>query len=193
MPPQGAPAASTQQVVAKSDTLIIAFDGVGGDIRQVVLRKHFARGEATQPFTLMQEKVGHYFIAQTGLLGAGLPNHTSRWAPANTDIDLGNQEKVDVVFTNTETPGITVNKVYTLTRGSYVVDVRYDIKNTTDAVIQPKAYFSFYAMLIRPKARAPGVIRLLELRHLPVLRFIPSLKNFKKSVFQILRKTKRTT
>jgi len=186
----GAPSASTQQVIAKSDTLEIAFDSTGGDIRQVVLRKHFARGDATKPFTLMQEKVGHYFIAQTGLLGAGLPNHTSRWVPTRSSYELGNQEKIDITFSNTETPGVAVNKVYTLTRGSYVVDVRYDIKNTTDAVIQPKAYFQFLRDANPPEGESTGSNPFTGIATFTGPAVYTEVKKFQKVSFSDIEKNK---
>jgi YidC/Oxa1 family membrane protein insertase len=186
----GAPAASTSRVVAKSDTLDIQFDATGGDIREVVLRKHFARGDATRPFTLMQEKVGHYFIAQTGLLGTGLPNHTSRWTPSGTNFDLGSNEKLDVVFTNTDTPGVTVNKVYTLTRGSYVVDVRYEIKNATEAAIQPKAYFQFLRDANPPEGESTGSNPFTGIATFTGPAIYTELKKFQKVSFSDIEKNK---
>ncbi|MFN8696939.1 MAG: membrane protein insertase YidC [Burkholderiales bacterium] len=154
--PVAAPAPSANRVQVRTDTLNVELDAVGGDIRNVVLLKHFARGDATRPFTLMQEKVGHYFIAQTGLLGQGLPNHTNNWVPSGEKFDLGGGEKIEVVFTNTQTPGLTVNKVYTFKRGSYIVDVRYDIKNETGAAITPKAYFQFLRDANAPEGENSG-------------------------------------
>ncbi len=186
----GAPAASTQQVVAKSDTLDITFDATGGDIRQVVLRKHMARGDTSKPFVLMQEKVGHYFIAQTGLLGAGLPNHTSRWTSTSANVDIGSNDKMDVVFTNADTPGITVNKVYTLTRGSYVVDVRFDIKNTTNAPIQPKAYFQFLRDANPPEGESTGSNPFTGIATFTGPAVYTELKKFQKIAFSDIEKNK---
>ncbi len=157
-PTAAAPAASTQRVSVRTDMLDLDFDATGGDIRQAVLRKHFARGDNTKPFTLMQEKAGHYFIAQSGLLGPGLPNHTSKWtlAGSTNQFDLGNNESLSVVFTNADTAGITVNKVFTFTRGSYVVDVRYEIKNDSAAALAPKAYFQFLRDANAPEGESTG-------------------------------------
>jgi len=186
----GAPAASTQQIIAKSDILEIAFDSTGGDIRQVVLLKHFARGDAAKPFILMQEKVGHYFIVQTGLLGAGLPNHTSRWTPVASNFELGSKDKIDVTFTNTETPGVVVDKVYTLTRGSYVVDVRYDIKNATDAVIQPKAYFQFLRDANPPEGESTGNNPFTGIATFTGPAIYTEVKKFQKVSFSDIEKNK---
>jgi YidC/Oxa1 family membrane protein insertase len=154
--PVSAPQTSTKSVSVRTDTLSVDLDAVSGDIRSVVLLKHVARGDATRQFALMQEKVGHYFIAQSGLLGDGLPNHTSKWVASGDKFDLGGNEKIEVVFTNTDMPGVTVNKVFTFKRGSYVVDVRYDIKNDSGAPIAPKAYFQFLRDSNPPEGESSG-------------------------------------
>ncbi|MBC7622194.1 MAG: membrane protein insertase YidC [Aeromicrobium sp.] len=154
--PALAPAASTKSVSVRTDTLAVELDGVSGDIRNVVLLKHVARGDTTRQFALMQEKVGHYFIAQSGLLGDGLPNHTSKWVASGENFDLGGGEKTEVVFTNTDLPGVTVNKVFIFQRGSYVVDLRYDIKNDSAAPIAPKAYFQFLRDANPPEGESSG-------------------------------------
>lgn len=154
--PAIAPAASTKTVSVRTDTLAVELDANGGDIRNVVLLKQLARGDATQQFALLQDKVGHYFIAQTGLLGNGLPNHTSKWSAEGERFDLGGNDKLDVVFTNNDTPGVTVNKVFTFRRGSYIVDVRYDIKNDSQAALTPKAYFQFVRDANPPEGESSG-------------------------------------
>lgn len=136
--------------------LSVELDGSSGDVRSVVLLKHVARGDTTRQFALMQEKVGHYFIAQSGLLGEGLPNHTSKWVATGDKFDLGGNEKIEVVLTNNDAPGITVNKVFTFKRGSYVIDVRYDIKNDSGAPIAPKAYFQFLRDANPPEGESSG-------------------------------------
>ena len=154
--PAVAPAASTKTVSIRTDTLAVELDASGGDIRSVVLLKQLARGDTTRQFALLQDKVGHYFIAQTGLLGDGLPNHTSKWTAAGDRFDLGGNDKLDVVFTNNDTPGVTVNKVFTFKRGSYVIDVRYDIKNDSPAALTPKAYFQFVRDANPPEGESSG-------------------------------------
>ena len=151
----GAPK-TANKVVVNTDFLSVELDTQGGDIRSVVLLKHPANGDAKQAFTLMQEKVGAYFVAQSGLLGGGLPNHTAIWSASRDRYELGADEKLDVTLTNTDTPGIIVTKTYTFKRGSYVVDVRHDIKNESGAALQPKAYFQFLRDGNAPEGESTG-------------------------------------
>ncbi|MCY7388301.1 MAG: membrane protein insertase YidC, partial [Burkholderiales bacterium] len=68
----GVSAAKTaKRVLVKTDLLSVELDTHGGDIRTVTLLKHPAHGDAKHPFNLLQDKVGAYFVAQSGLLGQG--------------------------------------------------------------------------------------------------------------------------
>ncbi len=154
--PAAAPSAATKVVSVRTDLLAVDLDATAGDLRKVVLIKHTARGDATRPFALMHEKVGHYFIAQSGLLGDGLPNHTSKWVASGDRFDLGGSDKIEVAFTNHDAPGVTVTKVLTFRRGSYVIDVRYDVKNDSAAPLAPKAYFQFVRDANPPEGESSG-------------------------------------
>ncbi len=146
-PGNSAPVAGTpktaSRLTVKTDLLAVELDTQGGDIRSVALLKQAAHGDTSRPFNLMQDKVGAYFVAQSGLLGQGLPNHTAMWTPVRDKFELGTDDKLDVTMTNSDAAGIIVTKTYTFKRGSYVIDVRYDIKNESGEAVVPKAYFQF--------------------------------------------------
>jgi len=147
---------SGERVTVLTDTLSVVLDTQGGDVRNVTLLKHTARGDKKHPFTLMQDKVGAYFIAQSGLLGPNMPNHSARWVATGKSFDLGGNEKLEVSLTNAENAGINVTKTYIFKRGSYVIDVRYDIKNDSGATIAPRAYFQFLRDGNPPEGESAG-------------------------------------
>jgi YidC/Oxa1 family membrane protein insertase len=162
--PNAAVVSSGKRISVITDKLNVALDTQGADIRSVILLKHTAHGDKTKQFTLMQEKASAYFVTQSGLLGDGLPNHTANWVLAgdkndgsnNASFDLGAGDKVEVTFTNNDTPNVTASKTYTFKRNSYVVDVRYDIKNSGAAVINPSAYFQFVRDANPPEGESSG-------------------------------------
>ena len=154
-PISGAPK-TAHRIRVKTDFLSIELDTQGGDIRNVTLLKHAAPREAGRSFVLMQDKVDAYFVAQSGLLGQGLPNHTATWNASADAFDLGGAEKLDVVMTNSDSPGISVTKTYTFTRGSYVIDVRHAIKNESGAAVSPNAYFQFFRDGNSPEGESTG-------------------------------------
>ncbi|MEP7154678.1 MAG: membrane protein insertase YidC [Betaproteobacteria bacterium] len=154
--PIDVPQSSGKRIAVVTDMFAVELDSHGGDIRQVTLLKQKARGDVTRPFTLMQDKAGAYFIAQSGLLGAGLPNHTSTWTAAADKYAMGSGEKLVVVLTNTDMPRVLFSKTFTFTKGSYVVDVRYDVKNDSGAPITPTAYFQFLRDGNPPEGESAG-------------------------------------
>ena len=166
--PSGVPASGTtasplagepktaQRVLVNTDLLAVELDTLGGDIRSVTLLKHAAHGDVLRKFSLMQDKVGAYFIAQSGLLGQALPNHTAKWTASGDKFELGNTDKLEIKLTNNDAPGVSVVKTYTFRRGSYVIDVRYDIKNDTGATVLPKAYFQFLRDGNPPEGESTG-------------------------------------
>jgi YidC/Oxa1 family membrane protein insertase len=162
--PNAALVTSGKKVSVTTDLLNVALDSQGADIRSVTLLKHTAHGDKTKQFKLMQEKASAYFVTQSGLLGDGLPNHTANWVLAgdkndgsnNVSFDLGAGDKVEVTFTNNDVPNVTASKTYTFKRNSYVVDVRYDIKNNGAAAINPSAYFQFVRDANPPEGESSG-------------------------------------
>ena len=147
---------SAKRISVNTDLLSVELDTQGGDIRSVTLLKHAAHGDATRKFKLMQDKASAYFIAQSGLLGQGLPNHTAIWTASGDMFELGGSETLEVKLTNNDAPGVSVVKTYTFKRGSYLIDVRYDIKNETGAPVLPKAYFQFLRDGNPPEGESTG-------------------------------------
>jgi YidC/Oxa1 family membrane protein insertase len=83
------------------------------------------------------------YIAQTGLMGSGLPNHKSQFTSAATSYTMADgaeSQEVRLSWADADNK-ITVDKVYTFHRGSYVIDVSYQINNGSAAAITPTAYY----------------------------------------------------
>ena len=149
-------AQSGRRISITTDTFAVELGSQGGDVRQVTLLKHTARGDATKPFSLMSDKVSTYFVAQSGLLGEGLPNHTATWTTTSDRYAMEGADKLEVTLTNADTRGLIVNKTLTFARGSYVIDVRYDIKNDSGVAVSPNAYFQFLRDGNPPEGESAG-------------------------------------
>ena len=183
--------ASGERISVHTDTIAVTLDTQGGDVRTVTLLKHAARGDTKHPFNLMQDKVGAYFIAQSGLLGANLPNHSSRWTTSGNSFDLGNNEKLEVTLTNTDAAGISINKTFVFTRGSYVIGVRYDIKNESGAPISPRAYFQFLRDGNPPEGESSGSNPFTGISTFTGPAVYTEAKKFQKIAFSDLDKNKQ--
>src|SRR5262249_48596780 len=82
------------------------------------------------------------FIAQAGLIGDGMPNHRTVYQPLPGPRTLGPGEStLELKLQATDARGDKVVQTLTFHRGSYVVDVAFDVTNNSSAPITPEAYF----------------------------------------------------
>ena len=131
-----------ETVRVETDLLVTEIDTAGGDLRHLELLAHRDALDKKKNFTLLQQQPDHTYIAQSGLIGNGLPNHRTHFTADVRDVKLASgDDKVSVRLRSPPVDGVTVSKVYTFHRGSYVIDVGYEIENKSAAAIQPDAYF----------------------------------------------------
>src|SRR5690242_9599249 len=111
-----------------TDTLLAEIDTQGGDIVYLELLKQKDTHEATKNFVLFGPE--HRYAAQSGLLGAGLPNHKTLFQAEGREFDLAQgQDKLEVRLRASTPEGIKVSKILTFYRASYRIDVAEDIAN----------------------------------------------------------------
>jgi len=51
----------------------------GGDIRQLGLLKHPSSEDKSKPYELLLDKTARFHVAQSGLIGDGLPSHKTKY------------------------------------------------------------------------------------------------------------------
>ncbi len=135
--------AKGQRVVVNTDVLRAEIDTNGGDLRSLQLLKHDGAVDTTKPFELLTDKGDRLYVAQTGLIAAGntaLPTHKTVFTAEKASYALAG-DKVEVKLTAPAANGVQVSKVYTFSKGSYVIDVRYDIVNGGTTPLSTTAYF----------------------------------------------------
>ena len=82
----------------------------------------------------------------TGQAGRAEPNHKAPFTSASREYRLGEGDDVlEVPLTWTDGAGLTVTKTYLLRRGSYQIDVLYDVSNASEAPVS----LAPYAQLLR--------------------------------------------
>ncbi len=90
----------------------------------------------------METSKDHTYVAQTGLIGEGLPNHKTEFKLAPGTYELKpDSDKLDVRLEAPEANGLKVAKIYTFHRGSYQIDVGYEIANQRQAPLTAHAYY----------------------------------------------------
>ena len=143
----GAPPATTagtagQTIEVRTDLLVADIDTVGGAITRVALEKHRDAQDPGKPYLALQRNAERTFIAQAGLIGEGFPNHRTVYEvlPGPRALAPGASE-LQVKLQATAANGDKVVQTLTFHRGSYVIDVAFEITNAGAQPIKPEAYF----------------------------------------------------
>ncbi|MHB8493456.1 MAG: membrane protein insertase YidC [Casimicrobiaceae bacterium] len=140
--PTGAPAPLGKTIEIHTDLYTADIDTVGGAITSVGLAMHRNAEDKSKPYYVLQRNADRTFVAQAGLIGDGLPNHRTPYEvlpgprslpPGDDHFDL----KLQAVAPN----GDKVVQTLTFHRGTYVIDVAFDVTNAGTAPIKPEAYF----------------------------------------------------
>ena len=143
VPKQGRGAAETGATIrVETDVLIADISSYGGDLRRLEFKNHRDTLDRSKNFVLFETGAARTYIAQAGLIGSGLPNHRTLYTATADQYRLGDgQGELEVRLTAPTAEGAQVNKSYRFRRGSYLIDVGFEIVNGGAAAIQPYAYF----------------------------------------------------
>lgn len=134
--------APVETIHVKTDLFELDVSTLGGDIVRFGLNRYKAIGDKEKHFSLFEQK--HQYVAQSGLIGEGLPNHKTVFSALPGPRELNADDKTLTLRLQTvTTDGVKVTKIYTFTRGSYVIDVAYEIDNGSQRTLAPHAYFQF--------------------------------------------------
>lgn len=131
-----------ERIKVKTDLIDAEIDLNGGDLRRMVLKNHGSADDKKKPIVFLSDEAPHFYVAQSGLIGAGLPTHKEVFSSAAKEYALNANEKtLQVKLSWRGENAVQVDKIYTFTRGSYLIDVAYEIKNASGQAIKADAYF----------------------------------------------------
>lgn len=131
-----------EKITVTTDMIVAEIDTAGGDIRQLGLLKHPSSEDKSKPYELLLDKTARFHVAQSGLIGDGLPSHKTKYSAKSNNYQLEpDQEKLVIKLTATTENNIQVTKIFTFHRNSYVIDVAFEIDNQSDETIIPFSYF----------------------------------------------------
>ncbi len=144
LPADAAALEKGERIKVTTDLFAAEVDTVGGDLRKLTLLQYGATHNPKQPFVLMQEGPDDIYIAQTGFMpdASKLPTHRTRFTAAAGEYTIpAGQDKLAVRLTAPAANGVTVHKILTFHRNSYLIDVTYEIDNASGKTISPRAYY----------------------------------------------------
>ncbi len=151
--------ALAQPVAAKNyrvetDVFVLEFSPEGANIVEASLKPYSLSLQNKALVKLISTQankdLGSIMLrTQSGLLSANasLPNHLASYsAPSSAMTMAADQNSLEVPFVWTDNAGLTVKKIYSFTRGSYLINVRDEVTNNSATPITANSYRQFIQM-----------------------------------------------
>jgi len=122
-----------------TDTLNVEISHKGGTLQNAYLNNYPVTLGEQEKFRLLSDETGKVFQAQSGLLPQNvMPTHHSMYASANNNYTLsGDTLTVPLTYNSN---GVEVIKNFHFAKGSYTVEVDYQITNNTNNPIDLTSY-----------------------------------------------------
>jgi YidC/Oxa1 family membrane protein insertase len=127
----GAAAAAIVQGAAtatvRTDLYVAEISSQGGDITRLELVRHPQTEDKSKHFVLFDNGGKHIYLAQSGVIGEGLPNHKTEWKlAAGEHVLKDGEQNLELRLETSTAAGARVTKTYVFQRGSYQIEVRHE-------------------------------------------------------------------
>ncbi|HEV8260528.1 MAG TPA: membrane protein insertase YidC [Burkholderiales bacterium] len=144
-PPKAVSSSATLPVITvRTDVLSAEIDPVGGVLRRLEFTQHKDKVDKNRNFVLFEQSADHTYVAQSGLIGENLPNHTTVYRSEASNYQLGDgSDELTITLTAPEMNRVAVTKRITFQRGSYLIKEAFQIINGASDEMKPFAYFQF--------------------------------------------------
>ncbi|MDO5686394.1 MAG: membrane protein insertase YidC [Neisseria sp.] len=152
-----------QLITVKTDVFDAKIDTVSGDVRELILSRYNAAGDAEKPFVLFENSDKNTYVAQSGLLNADSQYLAPSFQAAQSSYEMTG-DTLDVRL-NAAADGVEVSKIYSFRKGDYAIGVNYEIHNTSDKPLQLSAMYR----LLRDDQKPEGESRFTYTYTGPVL------------------------
>lgn len=114
-------------VKVRTDLYVADISSQGGDITRLELVGHPDTENKSKNFVLFDNGEKHVYMAQSGLIGEGLPNHKTEWKlAAGEQVLKDGEQQLEVRLEAKAANGAKLAKTYVFHRGSYQIDVRHE-------------------------------------------------------------------
>jgi YidC/Oxa1 family membrane protein insertase len=131
-------------IQVKTDVFDIEIALAGGEMRRAKLPLYPVSLKAKdKPFVLLDTSPTLFYVAQSGFLteDKAFDHNNSRFQAGKDVYEMASgQDSLEVKLIGESKDGVSVNKIYTFHRGSYTVDLRYEVDNQGSAPWQGNLY-----------------------------------------------------
>lgn len=131
-------------ITVTTDVLKLKIDTRGGTLVSANLLDYAREKDSDKTVRLLDNTPDGFYRAESGLVGLddhAAPDHTTPFKAEKDQYSLDtDQDQLTVTLTWHGDNGVSVDKVYTLERGSYTINLTQKVKNNGDADWQGQAY-----------------------------------------------------
>ncbi len=138
-PAAAAVARSGKTIKVETDLYFAEISATGGDLVSLRFKKHGGTLDPKKNFVLFNRDAEHMYVAQSGLIGAGLPNHQTAYVAQAEEYKLA--DGADALEIRLEATGVKSAKTYRFQRNSYVIDIAHEVTNSGTAPLETSGYF----------------------------------------------------
>jgi YidC/Oxa1 family membrane protein insertase len=149
-------------ITVNTDVLSLTINTRGGDIEQALLTQYPVALKSTAPFQLLETTPSFVYQAQSGLTGKNGPDNPANgerplYTTSQDSFTLGEgQTELRIPMTYTAPNGAVYTKTFVIKRGSYAVNVAYNVNNTTKAPLDLTLFGQLKQTTDLPKSRDTG-------------------------------------
>ncbi|MCC6535168.1 MAG: membrane protein insertase YidC [Burkholderiales bacterium] len=132
--------ASGDTIRVVTDVMTVDIDTIGATVKRVELSRHRATVDTSKNFVLLERDADRVYVAQSGLIGEGLPNHNSHYVAGSKEYRLADgQGRLEVRLESAgANGGARASKVFVFERSSYSIGIRQEVRNAQAA---PYGYY----------------------------------------------------
>ncbi|WP_432460552.1 membrane protein insertase YidC [Agarivorans sp. QJM3NY_25] len=137
--------ATGQLITVTTDVLKLKISAQGGDVVSAELLAYPITEDASDPFILLEDNADFTYVAQSGLIGANGPDANPKGRPIysvssdNFSLEDGS-DQLTITLSYKDADGNSYHKIFTLNRGSYKIDVHYDVTNNSASNLNLQLY-----------------------------------------------------
>jgi YidC/Oxa1 family membrane protein insertase len=146
-------AQSGETFTIRTDLFVAEISAQGGDIVHLMFHDYKDTESKSKDFALFERR--HHYAAQSGLIGDGLPTHKTLFTPVASPREMvGDAKTLQFRLDAPSSNGVTVAKIYTFTRGSYLINVTQEIANGSDKEVAVHAYYQLQRDIKPPEGES---------------------------------------
>jgi YidC/Oxa1 family membrane protein insertase len=155
--PAAAAAGTSEKLRVRTDLLVAEIDTQGGDLVYLEFLDQKDVIDPSKNLVLLSPE--HQYAAQSGLIGANLPNHRTLFTAKTKGATLADgKESVEQSLEAVSADGVKVTKTYVFHRGSHLIEMRQDVLNGSTKPLVSHAYFQ----ITRDSNAPPGDSKMMN-------------------------------